>query len=267
MQEKKTQEKRLPFSEIARENISDKLAKELERLILDRVLLSGEKLPAERELAEMYKVGRYTLREALKLLQAKGLIDIVAGKGIFIRSTGSKGFSEALTTLFLLEKEALGDLIETRCIVESYAAKMAAERATETDFVSMEEHLEKIKEAATITEQLHQSDKAFHYAIAHATHNSVFEQMVKGVRHSMGEAVKDKIFEISKKLNEQSSGSQLVYSKEFAEINYIYHQKIFDAIHEKNPQKAYDAMASHINEGLLIRYLEKKLEEVTGTNV
>ena len=151
--------------------------------------------------------------------------------------------------------------------MESYAAKLAAERADAEDVLAMEKHLELMRQAANSTEELRKADEAFHYVIASATHNTVFEQMVKGVRHSMGEAVQERIFEISKKLNEKASGNQLVYSKEFSDINYTYHQNIFLSIKAKDPQKAFDAMASHIKEGLLIRYLEKKLKEVTGNNV
>jgi GntR family transcriptional repressor for pyruvate dehydrogenase complex len=256
--------KDVPIPVIRRQNISETVVHEIEALVMKEYFKPGEKLPSERELAERFKVGRYTLREGLRALEAKGLINVMPGKGIFVNLPSNQDFTNALTSMFILEKESLEELIETRKLIESEAAKLAAERATAQDLEAIAASYEQLKLAGNNREKLHDADEQFHFSIAIATHNTIFEKVTKAVRHAMHEAVQRKILDISEIFNVNTSGVKTPYPAEFCEQNLSYHHGIYEAVRNHNPNAAYDAMAEHISKGLLIRYLEQKLKEKEG---
>jgi GntR family transcriptional repressor for pyruvate dehydrogenase complex len=248
----------LELPQIKRKNVSVSVSEELEKLIINNVVKPGDRLPSERTLCEKFGVGRYTVREGLAALQARGIIEVLPGKGAFVSDNASNTLKMMLTDLFVKEEKSLEGVLETRRLIESSAAKLAAKRITAEELIKLEKQLFLLKEP----KDLNKVDEHFHHLIAKATHNKSLENMVQISIQLAKTEVKKTIFKLSQLLNAIEEGIDAVYSNEFLELNYYYHADIFEAIKERNEQKAYDAMYLHLSEGNLVRYLEKKLQKM-----
>lgn len=152
-------------------SVPDRLSVDLERLILEGKLEPGEKIPSERELAEYLKVSRASIRDALRELENRGLIDRKPGRGTIILKPGenSQLSSEVLSAMADLKPE-LQDIMELRAIVEPPIARITAGRATTRDLAQLRELVEAMEGDAT-KERYAELDRAFHQAIAQYAHN------------------------------------------------------------------------------------------------
>jgi len=182
----------MPFEKITSEKLSHSVAKQIELLILRGILRPGERLPAERDLAERMGVSRPSLREALDTLEGKGLLVTRAGAGCFVADVLGNAFAPALIELFAAHDEAVQDYIAFRRDLEGLAAERAARLGSSTD-------LEVINTIFTKMEAAHQkrdpSDEAsldaqFHMAIIEASHNVVMLHMMR----SMFDLLKQGVF-------------------------------------------------------------------------
>ena len=117
----------LRFQQIEREKVSDRVAQELLRLIGEGRLAPGERLPGERQLAEMMHVSRVSIRSALQQLKTQGLITAIQGGGTRI-ATVTEEIERGLSSLVRANDSNLRDLIEIRTNLEVWAARRAAER-------------------------------------------------------------------------------------------------------------------------------------------
>ena len=121
------------FDQIENESLSIAAVAQIEDLILSGVLREGDMLPGERELAEQFGISRPKVREALSQLAESNLINIVANEGAFIARLGGDIMSPALVELFNRNPSAVRDNLEYRREKEGFAARLAAERATDRD--------------------------------------------------------------------------------------------------------------------------------------
>lgn len=152
-------------------SVPDRLSVDLERLILEGELSPGERLPPERDLAEHLGVSRVSIREALRELENRGLIDRKPGRGTIVLSPGerSKASGTVIEAFHSLHPE-IGDIMELRAIVEPPIARITAQRATSRDLTQLEE-LVRAMEVDVTKERYAELDRAFHQAIAQYTHN------------------------------------------------------------------------------------------------
>ncbi|MBP8237937.1 MAG: GntR family transcriptional regulator, partial [Pseudomonas sp.] len=121
------------FAPINQRRLSDDIVIQLEALILEGSLKTGERLPAERALAERFGVSRPSLREAIQKLVAKGLLVSRQGGGNYVAEGLGATFSDPLLHLLESSPEAQRDLLEFRHTLEGSCAFYAAQRATELD--------------------------------------------------------------------------------------------------------------------------------------
>ena len=121
------------FDQIRQRRLSDDIVEQLEGMILEGTLKSGERLPAERALAEQFGVSRPSLREAIHKLSAKGLLVSRQGGGNYVATSLGSTFSDPLLQLLESNPEAQRDLLEFRHTLEASCAFYAASRATEMD--------------------------------------------------------------------------------------------------------------------------------------
>src|SRR5210317_131190 len=112
----------MPFKKVSAEKLSQAVTHQIEELILRGILRPGERLPAERELAERLHVSRPSLRDAIGILQEKGLLSTKAGAGVFVANVLASAFSPALTDLFARHDEAVFDYLAFRRDMEGLAA-------------------------------------------------------------------------------------------------------------------------------------------------
>lgn len=179
------------FRKVEHTRVAQAVVEQFEQMILHGTLRDGEKLPGERELSEQLEVSRQTLREALKKLEDLGLVEAKPGGGTYIADIVGSAISKPLIGLFARHEEAYIDYMEFRVLLESKAAGLAAERATEYDRQIIKSKFEAMAaihdhDDPNVGAEL---DADFHHSIAEATHNpmmifslrSIFELIRQGV--------------------------------------------------------------------------------------
>jgi len=148
---------------------------QIEDLILKGVLQSGDRLPAERDLAEQMNVSRPVLRDALKVLEERQLVEARRGGGTFVADLIGPIFSEAIIQLIARHPSAKTDYFEFRRGIEAQAASLAAQRAAPSDLERLDDIVDRMKVAHELGELATESrlDVAFHHAVGEAAHNVV----------------------------------------------------------------------------------------------
>ena len=179
------------FEPINVDTVTEAVVNQLESLVIAGVLKSGQKLPAEREMAEMMQVSRPKLRDALKILEDRGLITSRHGGGTYIAELTVAALSPAMTALFERHKSAFSDYLEFREEMESFAGFLAAQRATEEDREVLRRLIEEMKAAHQEVDPSREAqiDLALHTAIVDATHNSMLIHMMASIYEMMSRGV------------------------------------------------------------------------------
>jgi len=168
------------FQKSNQHRVFQDLVNQIEGAILDGRLKVGDKLPPQRELVEMFQTSRASLREALRVLEQKGLIDIKLGVsgGAVIKAVDTEPVTESLALLIQHQKVSLEELAEFREGVEGNVAALAAGRATPAEIVKLKDLLENARECVrtgvAAWEEFCEVDNAIHVAIAAASGNSVY---------------------------------------------------------------------------------------------
>jgi len=165
-----------------RESVSRELTRKLvDHLVRDGQLQPGDRLPSERQLAEMLGIGRAAVREALKSLAFLGLIEVRQGAGSYVKEPDSDLLPQIIEWGMLLGERKVMDLIEARSYIETAVSSLAAERRNEADLRTIERHLNAMSVAPT-TSAFVDADIAFHLALADAAGNSVFSDILSSVQ-------------------------------------------------------------------------------------
>ena len=210
----------------------DELATSLEQRIVSGEFRPGALLPSERLLSEEYGLSRSMVREAQRTLAERRLIDVVPGRGSFVRSASVEDSVERLTDDFDQRQVTARDLIEARMMVGATAAGLAAQRADEADLRAISQALETFDRATTLTERL-RGDLAFHLAIARAARNPLVETMFGAIQH----------YTIELMIRSLIDDAVTVRSVPF-------HRRIMDGICDRQPHAASNAMRAHLAVGL-----------------
>lgn len=113
--------------------VADQVAERVERLIVEGVLKVGQALPSERRLVEKLGCSRSALREGLRVLRGRGIIDTEQGRGSFVADLTGQAGATPLMHLFSSQPRTLFDLLEVRALLEAESARLAALRATDVD--------------------------------------------------------------------------------------------------------------------------------------
>ncbi|KMK65833.1 FCD domain-containing protein [Puniceibacterium sp. IMCC21224] len=181
----------MPFHRVQPEKLSVAVTRQIEKLILRGILRPGERLPAERELAERLGVSRPSLRESLADLSDRGLLTSRAGAGIFVADVLGSAFSDALITLFASHDEAVFDYLSFRRDMEGLAAERAARMGSDTDLQVIQtvfEQMETAHSKRNPTDEA-QLDADFHLAIIEASHNVIMLHMMRSMYQLLREGV------------------------------------------------------------------------------
>ena len=175
------------FQPIKPKKISTQIADQIRESILAGNFSPGDKLPPERELAEMFGVSRPSVREALNMLAASGLVMSYQGGGTVVLSLLDMDRDNALSDLIRTQQERALDVIEVRKGLESWTAFYAAQRANKSDIQRMEEILASMqrKEDTQVTPE--DLDANLHIVIARATHNVVWLHLMQSIFDAMRE--------------------------------------------------------------------------------
>ncbi|MCP4385955.1 MAG: GntR family transcriptional regulator [Hyphomicrobiales bacterium] len=173
------------FHRVKVSKISDSIVSQLEDLVLEGVLKPGEKLPPERELAEELDVSRPSLREAIIILEARGLLESRRGGGTFVRGIASPTMVDPLIELMRKRESAKFDVLEMRRILEVAATGFAAQRRTDADLELIERRFKDLEDAYTAAEvdagREVEADVEFHLALADASHNMALTHVIRSM--------------------------------------------------------------------------------------
>lgn len=222
-----------PFSAIRQSKVSEDIVEQIKKLIRDGQLKPGERLPSERQLAQILEVGRSSLREAINSLAMMGLVEVRQRKGIYVGTVSTPLISDPLRQMMAADRNSFKDLYDIRIDIEVASAMAAAENRSEEQLAVIASCLASMRGADGDHSYHTQSDLTFHLAIAEATDNFLRLHIIK------------EIFDIAR--------SQLNIALETitalqGNIDVIYrqHSEIYKAISDKNRQGAGAAMRSHL---------------------
>ena len=173
---------------IERRNTYELVADSLLALISERRLKPGDALPTERELMQHYGVGRSSVREALRMLESKGLIS-AGGSGAFVVADFRNPLNDSLSLLLAVEEGSLRELFEVRRILEGEAVALATERGNESYLERMRAATELMREGLVDREEYIEADVAFHLTIAEATQNRLILHLMHAIRDQLERAL------------------------------------------------------------------------------
>jgi GntR family transcriptional repressor for pyruvate dehydrogenase complex len=168
---------------VARVTLGEQVAAQLADMIADNHWKAGERLPPETELCEVLNVGRSTLREALKSLAFIGMVRMRAGDGTYVAEE-SRGLLHRLLAKGLLKSQKdLEDVCETRLLLETELAALAAERRTSEDELTLRDLVAKGREELKRGgKRYSMSDLDFHIAVANCSHNNLLPRLLLDIR-------------------------------------------------------------------------------------
>lgn len=216
-----------------REKLSEKIVNQLETAIRKRKLNPGEKIPTEMEMCKLFNVSRTAVREAVQKLEAKGLISIKKGSGIYVNELESDTATDSMN-LFLelnLDKDYVMHVMELRKIIEPEIAAKAAINRTEKNLEKMVTYIQQLEGLEDFKyKEEGANDRKFHHEIAVASGNPVALLMLKP------------IFQLMPKIR-MLVYKDVKYAKEQA---LEFHKKIYQAIKNKNAEEAKRLMTEHL---------------------
>ena len=207
--------------------LAEQVADGIMNLIQETPYKAGDKLPTEKELCESTGAGRNTVREALKILASRNVLEIRQGAGTFVSEKQGipddpLGFSMVNDHVKLTK-----DLLQVRIMLEPQIAALAAQCAKEHEIKELEEILEEMEAAMKKREDYSELDTKFHTKIAKCTHNIVMENLLPVIGKGVA-----------------------VFAKEVAQTEYdrtwISHRKIFCYIRDHKPFEAEMEMQYHL---------------------
>jgi GntR family transcriptional regulator, transcriptional repressor for pyruvate dehydrogenase complex len=169
------------FSPVNVDRVSQVIVDQIKALIRDGRLQPGDRLPSERELCQRFGVSRVTVREALRVLEATGLLTIRVGAhgGAFLTSPSTERLSEGLADLISVSTLTAANVTEARIIVELGILPLAVERATEEDIAALFEMVAEAESALEAGAYDVEMSAAFHIRVAQCTHNPAIAMLVQ----------------------------------------------------------------------------------------
>jgi GntR family transcriptional repressor for pyruvate dehydrogenase complex len=210
----------------------EQIVQQVEESILKGALKAGDQLPPERELAQQFGVSRTAVREAVKALREKGLVEAYPGRGTFITDGTSYAIRQSLDRMIRIgQPEGSGYLAEVREILEPEIAALAATRADEQDLVSMRDAVAVMDNAKRDSEAFIEADLDFHLALAEAAANPLILTLI------------DSIVGL---LREQRMRIFLVEGG--PERGQYHHKRILEAIEHRDSIGAREAMKAHLRQ-------------------
>lgn len=226
----------MPFRKVMPEKLSASVVRQIELLILRGILRPGERLPAERDLAERLGVSRPSLREAIAELSEAGLLVTRAGAGIYVAEVLGSAFSPALVRLFASHDEAALDYAAFRRDFEGLAAERAAALASDTDLRVVDTVFRKMEAAHGKRDPSDEAelDAQFHMAIVEASHNVIMLHMLRSVFDLLRQGV---FYNRQVMFRNRMTRDQLLDQ----------HRAIRDALLARDPAAARAAVEAHLD--------------------
>jgi GntR family transcriptional regulator, transcriptional repressor for pyruvate dehydrogenase complex len=236
------------FKKLERTRLYEMVAEEIEKAILDGDYEVGSRLPSEQNLADQFEVSRNVVREALKVLQERGLVQVLDGSGAFVAHPNSEQTTIALGRYIRLigASSAIDALYETRISLEGFNARLAAQRATAEQIKELESYLDLMRANIKSHETWTEADLDFHVSVARATNNPFQAMLLEPLVEQLREVI--------------SEG----FAKPGASHDGLTaHEKLMECIKEHDPEGAYQTMVEHLlhSERMVKENLQNKRQD------
>ena len=220
------------YQVIQTERLYEQIIQQIEQRILNGDLKVGDRLPPERELAEQFGVSRTAVREAVKALRQKGLVEIQPGRGTFITNGASHVVRDSFSLLMRIGgTDGSANLVEVREIIEPEIAALAAARANEDHIAAMREAVATMDAALQDPDKFIEADLDFHLALAEATQNALIPALIDSIVDLL-RVQRARIFRVE-------GGPQR---------GQVHHKRILKAIVKRDSEAARKAMRAHLRQ-------------------
>jgi GntR family transcriptional regulator, transcriptional repressor for pyruvate dehydrogenase complex len=216
---------------VKRLNVTDSIVNQIKELVLQGKLNQGDRLPPERELMNLFEVGRPSLREALKVLEAQGLIEKTQ-KGTIICGNHDKFFTDSLMFQLYFSSADWHDIFEARRFIERELTFLATSRATVKDLEEIEKTIVDMEKSIKENnqEEYVSSNLKFHETIAKSSHNLVMYHLYQSINNLVVRA-QEKAVTVQGVMNNSLQ----------------FHKDIFSAMKKRDANLASDLMVKHIS--------------------
>ncbi len=222
---------------VARSRAYEAVIDRVEEQITTGALHVGDRLPPERDLASMLGVSRAAVREAMRVLEAQGVVRAGVGvgpdSGTSLASMPSEALTQMLRLHIALANFPMMDVIEARVMLERWSARLAASQGTDDDIAHIGTIMDQMDAAAGDLERFNELDTMFHVAIAESSRNRLVADMTTAIRDSMRRLI-------------LTSFQALDEWTPMAEVLRRQHRAVYEAIRDRDGARAADAVEAHI---------------------
>lgn len=212
-----------------KERLYQEIVDQIQQQILSGALKPGDQIPAERDLAERFGVSRTAVREAIKSLTEKGLIEVFVGRGTFVTNLSTDRVVESITLLLRNEQHNVASLQEARELLEVPTARLAASRRSDAHIARLRALASEMEEERSLSPRLVDGDTEFHVEVARATGNPILVLLSQTIVALLR--------------------SERLYREDFdgsLPAAFADHREIVDAIEDCDGDRASRAMTEHL---------------------
>lgn len=221
-----------PYRALKSTSLSALIVENIEQRIMSGDLKTGERLPPERELAELYSVSRTAVREAMRALMEKGLVEILVGRGTFVVDSTSKVLRNSLSLVLRVEqKNRIANIVEIREMLEPEIAARAAQKAMPEHIAKMEAAIVRMDESIDDIDAFIVADQEFHQALAEATQNELIPTLIGPFM----DLLQEQRWRVGLAVGGTARGQE-------------HHKRIFRMVVDKDPEGAFQAMQMHLKQ-------------------
>ena len=217
------------FKPIKKAKVYEEIVAKIKDMVEKGRFKSGDQLPVERELAEVFRVSRSSVREAFRSLESQGFIQSRQGDGTYIARQPVESLVRPLASVILTEKDDQMELFEMRRMIEPDLAYLAAERATEEEIAMMEKVLDLQQEQIDRGEYETDVDRNFHYIMARAARNKALLRITDNIIDLLAE-----------------SREQYLQVEGRPQKSILRHREVLEAIRARDPERAERCMLEHV---------------------
>ncbi len=220
------------YSSVKNEKVSELIAQQIKNSIVNGAMKPGDRLPPVRKLVEHFEASPASVREALKSLEASGLLTMKPGSGVFVAELNSQTMGECLTSILRIRKTSIDEITQARVILEPTIVRLASRNRSAEDLDKLEMNIRESSQLAESHQSGHAKNIEFHALIAEATHNVILILTVQTVLDALREIT----------LEIKDGPFRLNVVREIVKI----HREIVQAIRKKNADDAYKLMLSDV---------------------
>ena len=217
------------FQNIRSMRVSDQIVNQIQCQIVDGSLTQGQKLPNETDLSQQFGVSRASVREALSMLESKGIVERHKNGGTFLCSCCLEKILSAIDIHRERDSELYGDLMEARLILECRVSELACQRADTLDLEKIEKTITMMQESLERGESGLKADLLFHQCVAMATKNQVIAGLVRSLEPA------------SEEMRARLS------TPEYQKVCLEDHRAIYFAIRDRDAEKCAELMKKHFS--------------------